>query len=488
MIRPTIEDAKNLIKDNNIIPISLEILSDIKTPIEVLKNLMEESKKYYLLESVEGGEKWGRYSFLGFKPNLQVRCKNGVVDVIGENIKKINTNDPDIIIREILSEYKSTKIEYLPPFTGGFVGYFSYDYIKYNESSLKLDAKDSVGFYDLDLMLFDKIIAFDHLRQKIIIIVNIKTDNIEENYKEALIELKYIESVIKKSSKYEKNKSTLLSDFTSMFTEEEYCEKVERVKDHIKEGDVFQTVLSNRFEAEFEGNLLSTYRVLRTINPSPYMFYLNTDDVEIAGASPETLLTLKEGEISTFPIAGTRPRGKNLYEDKELVEDLLKDEKELAEHNMLVDLGRNDLGRVSEISTVKVERYLEILKFSHVIHIASTIKGKLKKDFDQLDAINSVLVAGTLSGAPKIRACEIINSLEGNKRGIYGGAIGYIDFTGNMDMCIAIRMAVKKDDKVYVQSGAGIVADSDSRKEYLECLNKAKSMIESLKISQEVED
>lgn len=487
MIKPTMNQVESLCKDNTIIPVSMEILSDIKTPIEVLKVLMEESNRYYLLESVEGGEKWGRYSFLGFDPKMQIRCKDEVIEIIDEEVKSINSNNPNEVIRDILSKYKSPKIESLPPFTGGFVGYFSYDYIKYSEKTLNLNTIDNVGFYDFDLMLFDKIIAFDHLRQKIIIIVNIKADNIEKNYKEAIEEINKISKIIRRKSKDIEKKSKLLTEVTPLFSKEEYCKKVESIKEHIVEGDIFQAVLSNRLEAGFKGDLLSTYRVLRTMNPSPYMFYLNSGDVEITGASPETLITLRDGKLSTFPIAGTRPRGLNSSEDEVLINDLLSDEKELSEHNMLVDLGRNDLGKISEFGSVTVEEYLKIIKFSHVIHIASTVTGKLKEGFDQLDAISAVLVAGTLSGAPKVRACEIINSLEGHKRGIYGGAIGYIDFAGNMDMCISIRMAVKKKDKVYVQSGAGIVADSVPESEYNECINKAKSMIEALKMSEEVE-
>lgn len=488
MISPTIDIIKGFSKENTIIPVSKEIFSDIKTPIGVLKNLMKESNKYYLLESVEGGDKWGRYSFLGFNPSMQVKCNNGKVQLISDGIREINTDNPGQVIRDILSKYKSPKLEYLPSFTGGFVGYFSYDYIKYSEKSLNLNSKDNIGFNDLDLMLFDEIIAFDHLRQKIIIIVNMKTDNIEKNYEEAIKNINKIENIIKNTYKEGENESKLESEFTPLLTKEEYCKKVEIIKNHIKEGDIFQAVLSNRFEAEFKGNLLSAYRVLRTINPSPYMLYLNTNDVEIAGASPETLVKLNEGELLTFPIAGTRPRGKTPQEDEELTKSLLEDEKELSEHNMLVDLGRNDLGKISEFGTVKVENYLDVLKFSHVIHIASTIKGKIKEGMDQLDAINAVLVAGTLSGAPKIRACEILDSLEENKRGVYGGAIGYIDFTGNMDVCIAIRMAVKKNNKVYVQSGAGIVADSNPENEYEECINKSKSVIKALEMSQEVEN
>lgn len=263
---------------------------------------------------------------------------------------------------------------------------------------------------------------------------------------------------------------------------------VEKAKYHIHEGDIFQIVLSNRLSASFEGSLLNTYRVLRTINPSPYMFYFSGTDVEVAGASPETLVKLENGVLYTFPLAGTRPRGKTDEEDKMLEAELLADEKELAEHNMLVDLGRNDLGKISKFGTVQVEKLHSIERYSHVMHIGSTVRGEINSGYDALDAIEAVLPAGTLSGAPKIRACQLIGELENNKRGIYGGAIGYIDFTGNMDTCIAIRIAYKKNGKVFVRSGAGIVADSVAEKEYEECLNKAKSSLKALKLAQEVEE
>ncbi|MBE3102396.1 MAG: anthranilate synthase component I [Firmicutes bacterium] len=487
MIRPTIDEARALCQGNTIIPISLELFSDIKTPIGVLKCLKEKSDKCYLLESVEGGEKWGRYSFLGYDPKLTVTCKNGSIEIKNGNIKTSQTTNPIDALRQVMSEYKSPKLDFLPPFTGGFVGYISYDYIKYTEKSLKLENTNSADFDDFNLMLFDKIIAFDHFRQKIIIIVNAKTNNFESNYINAVIALKEIENIIKSEKGTTKYSSKLLSDFTPLFSKERYCQMVERVKEHIFEGDIFQAVLSNRMEAEFEGDLLSTYRALRTINPSPYMFYMSLGDTQIVGASPETLLSLRNNKLSTFPIAGTCPRGKTDDEDERLISELLKNEKELSEHNMLVDLGRNDLGKISEFGSVKVEEYQKILKFSHVSHIASTVTGTLKQGLDQFDAVSAVLPAGTLSGAPKIRACEIINELEGNKRGIYGGAIGYIDFAGNMDMCISIRMAVKKNNKIYVQAGAGIVADSIPNNEDNECTNKAKAMIKAIKFSQEVE-
>ena len=277
----------------------------------------------------------------------------------------------------------------------------------------------------------------------------------------------------------------LLGEVKPLFTREEYCEMVERAKKHIREGDIFQIVLSNRLSAPFEGSLFNTYRVLRTINPSPYMFYFSGTDVEVAGASPETLVKLENGILHTFPLAGTRPRGKTEEDDKALEAELLADEKELAEHNMLVDLGRNDLGRVSRFGTVEVEKLHSIERFSHVMHIGSTVCGIIREDKDALDAVEAVLPAGTLSGAPKIRACQLIGELENNKRGIYGGAIGYIDFTGNMDTCIAIRIAYKKNGQVFVRSGAGIVADSDPEKEYIECLNKARAAVKALEIAQD---
>ena len=274
---------------------------------------------------------------------------------------------------------------------------------------------------------------------------------------------------------------------TPLFEKERFCAMVEKAKRYIYEGDIFQIVLSNRLSAPFEGSLLNTYRVLRTVNPSPYMFHFAGTDVEVAGASPETLVKLENGVLHTFPLAGTRPRGKTPEEDLRLEKELLQDEKELAEHNMLVELGRNDLGRVSRFGTVQVEKLHSIERFSHVMHIGSTVRGGIADDKDALDAIEAVLPAGTLSGAPKIRACQLIAQLENNKRGIYGGAIGYIDFTGNMDTCIAIRIAYKKNGKVFVRSGAGIVADSVPEKEFEECINKAMATLKSLELAQEAD-
>lgn len=433
MYQPSLKDVAHLLKDYRIIPVSRTIYSDVRTPIEVLKILKSISKHCYMLESLEDSTNWGRYTFLGYDPKLEFTCTNGIVNLSG---KSINTNNPNQYIRQILDEYKSPKFAYLPPFTGGLVGYFSYDYIKYGEPTLNLDAKDEEKFKDIDLMLFDKVIAFDNLKQEIVLIVNVKTDNFEENYNAAVKELDKMADLIKNGEAVNPKPLKIKSDFRYLFSKEEFCNMVDKAKKYIFEGDIFQVVLSNRAEADVEGTLFDTYRVLRMTNPSPYMFYFSSDDIEIAGASPETLVKLNNDTLYTFPLAGTRPRGKTEEEDAKLKRELLSDPKELAEHNMLVDLGRNDLGKISQFGTVLVEKYKTIEAFSHVMHIGSTVSSKIRKDKSALDAIEAVLPAGTLSGAPKIRACEIINELENNKRGIYGGAIGYIDFAGNMDTCL----------------------------------------------------
>ena len=337
-------------------------------------------------------------------------------------------------------------------------------------------------------MLFDKVIAFDNLRQKIILIVNIDLAEAETAYRKAERELEDLIRLIRTGQEKEETAGTLRSEIRPLFDREHYCEMVRKAQHHIKEGDIFQIVLSNRLEGEYEGSLLNCYRILRTLNPSPYMFYFSGTDVEVAGASPETLVKLEDGVLHTFPLAGTRKRGKTKEEDDELEKDLLADEKELAEHNMLVDLGRNDIGKISKFGTVQVERYHEVLRFSHVMHIGSTVRGEIREDLDALDAVDSILPAGTLSGAPKIRACQLINDLENNKRGIYGGAIGYLDFTGNLDTCIAIRIAYKKNGKVFIRSGAGIVADSVPEKEYQECINKAKAVVTALEAANDLAD
>ncbi len=483
-IKPTLQEVQKIAAEGiyKVVPVSCELLADVKTPIEVLRVLKNVSAHCYMLESVTESEHWGRYTFLGYDPKLCITCTNGKMK-IGDD--EIFTDNPSDEIRKILANYKSPRLENLPTFTGGLVGYFAYDYICYSEPTLKNSVTDTENFQDVDLMLFDKVIAFDRLRQKIILIVNMPLENLEENYNCAVDELKKIRELILHGEKKIEPEGKLLGEVQPLFDKESYCKMVERAKNYIHEGDIFQIVLSNRLAAPFEGSLLNTYRVLRLINPSPYMFYFSGTDIEVAGASPETLVKLENGVLHTFPLAGTRPRGKNSAEDLQLEKELLADEKELAEHNMLVDLGRNDLGKISKFGTVEVEKLHSIEKFSHVMHIGSVVRGEIRTDCDALSAIEAVLPAGTLSGAPKIRACELIAELEDNKRGIYGGAIGYIDFTGNMDTGIAIRIIYKKNGKVFVRSGAGIVADSVPEKEFEECLNKARACLSALEMNLE---
>ena len=485
-ISPTLSEVRQIAATGNynVLPVSMELLSDFITPIEAMRILQNVSTHCYMLESAQASEYWGRYTFLGFDPKLEITCIDGEMQV--GNVK-IKTEHPSDYIRQIISDYKSPRFEYLPPFTGGLVGYFSYDYLTYREPTVKCEVEDTEAFKDVDLMLFDQVIAFDNLCQKVILIVNMSLDAPETGYNKAVVELKQLKELLQHGEKKQKMGGKLLGKVTPLFDKKQFCEMVEKAKHHIHEGDIFQIVLSNRLSAPFEGSLFDTYRVLRTINPSPYMFYFSGTDVEVAGASPETLVKLEDGVLHTFPLAGTRPRGKNEEEDKKLETELLADEKEIAEHNMLVDLGRNDLGKISKFGTLNVEKLHSIERYSHVMHIGSTVRGDIKEEYDALDAIEAVLPAGTLSGAPKIRACQLIGQLENNKRGIYGGAIGYIDFTGNMDTCIAIRIAYKKNGKVFVRSGAGIVADSVPEKEYEECINKAKASLKALEMAQEEE-
>lgn len=487
MYQPTLNQAREIAAEGRYrtLPVSREIYSDIKTPIEVMRILKNVSRHCFLLESIEDNEKWGRYTFLGFDPTMELTCSNGKMRVTAGAGFTVETGHPGSYIKKIIEENKSPRFSYLPPFAGGLVGYFSYDYIKYSEPTLKLDAQDEEGFQDVDLMLFDKVIAFDHFRQKIILIVNIRLDELETEYNRAVLELNHLTELIRHGKPQEPVPGRMKSEFRPLFSKDAYCAMVEKAKHYIHEGDIFQVVLSNRLEADFEGSLLDAYRVLRTTNPSPYLFYFASNDLEIAGASPETLVKLQDGVLHTFPLAGTRPRGETEEADRLLEEELLSDPKELSEHNMLVDLGRNDLGKISKFGSVQVEKYLSVERFSHVMHIGSTVAGEIREDKSALDAVDAVLPAGTLSGAPKLRACEIINELENNKRGIYGGAIGYLDFTGNLDTCIAIRLAFQKNGKVFVRSGAGIVADSVPQTEYQECINKAKAVVRALEMAQE---
>jgi anthranilate synthase component 1 len=483
MIRPTLKEARELAKGHTLVPVALEAFSDLTTSMRGLKNLSERGGNYYLLESVATGDAWGRYSFLGCDPGFVLRCRGGKVVKERGGSQETLEGAPLKILAETFGRFKSPQVEGLPPFTGGFVGYFAYDFARYVEPPLPLAAQDPEGFDDFCLLKMDKVIAFDHFRQKIVLICNIDVSDpagIEDNYIKGVAALKDMERLALAQTEARDLPPGECGEFAAQFSREEYCAKVLCAKRYIKEGDVFQAVISNRFSAPFAGSLLRAYRVLRTSNPSPYMVYMHLDDLEVACTSPETLVSLRGKALHTYPLAGTRSRSGEEGADKLLEKELLADEKELAEHDMLVDLGRNDLGRVSAFGSVKVEEYRQIKRFSHVMHISSRVSGELAAGKSALDALCATLPAGTLSGAPKRRAMEIIDQLEGLKRGLYGGALGYVAFTGNMDVCIGIRMAVRKGGKVFVQAGGGVVADSLPEREYEEARDKAQALINAL--------
>lgn len=503
-MEPTLEQIRTIAKEGDYrrIPVKKELFADHITPTEALRALRGASHHCFLLESAEANGARGRYTFLGFEPTLEFTCSVGNARIrtnLGtdkETCQTFTLDHPNSAIRRIIEDYKSPQLADFPPFAGGLVGYFSFDYFAYSEPTLRKEQPTEKqlaeeDFLDVDLMAFDSVIVFDSYRQKVVLITGVypcakqnfnagRLDTLEQSYRQAEEKLAYIENILLRGPRHTFETLHLEHDFVPSLDESQYCTMIEKAKDHIYEGDIFQVVLSNSLTAPATGSLFDAYRVLRSENPSPYMLYFTSDSVEIAGASPETLVRLEGDQLQTFPLAGTRPRGATPEEDKRIKEELLADEKELAEHNMLVDLGRNDLGRVCSLGSVHVDTYLDVLEFSRVMHIGSTVKGTINPDKDALDAVDAVLPAGTLSGAPKIRACEIINELEPTPRGIYGGALGYLDFSGNMDICIAIRLAYKKHNQICVQSGAGIVADSDPASEYRECQNKVAAVISAL--------
>lgn len=495
-IQPTLEEVRALASTGRYgsIPLSCEVLSDSVTPLMALRRLQFVSNHCFLFESVEAHGNWGRYSFLGYDPRLAIACRNGETTVQAGGTTFASDESASACLRRILDENRAPRFDYLPPFAGGLVGYFAYDYFKYAEPTLNLDAHDDEQFADMDLMLFDKVVAFDNFRQKIVLIASLPIEapadadeayDIEAAYHKAEEQLRAMRTLVLEGQQKPDMPGRVTGPVRTLFDEEGYCTMVRSAKERIRAGDIFQIVLSNRLDADFTGTLLNTYRLLRTINPSPYLIYLASNDLEVAASSPETLVRVQDGRVFTFPLAGTRPRGNSPEEDAALEADLLTDEKERAEHDMLVDLGRNDVGKVCEFGTVKVEKHAEVERFSHVMHLGSTISGQLRNDLDAIDAVESILPAGTLSGAPKIRACQIINDLEDNKRGIYGGTIGYIDLAGNLDMCIGIRLAYHKGGRVFVRSGAGIVADSVPENEFRECVNKARAVVCALQSASE---
>lgn len=481
-VYPSLNEALKTAENYGSVPVYSKIKTN-ETPAGALLKFKNVSSHCYMLESCEDRENHGRYTFLGYDPKLEITCRDYEVKITDSFGVRRFKGSPQEHIRRILKKYNSPAVSGLPDFTGGLVGFFGYDYARYSVKGFEPKSKDDAHFKDVDLMLFDKVLAFDNKEGAVFLIVNMKTDDPQNNYKTACREIEIMKEILESGKPAGLKRPKLKSELKPLFSKAQYCEMVERAKHYIKEGDIFQVVLSNRYEAEFEGSLFYTYEELKKLNPSPYMFYFSSGSIELAGASPETLVKLKDGRLFTYPLAGTRKRGRSPEEDEELIKGLLNDEKELAEHNMLVDLGRNDLGKISKFGSVKVDKYMQILKFSHVMHIGSEVSSKIKDGCDAVDAVDAVLPAGTLSGAPKLRAMEIIDELENNRRGVYGGGIGYIDFTGNLDICIAIRLAYSKNGRVYVRSGAGIVADSVPENEDTECKNKARAVLTALDIS-----
>ena len=486
---PTLNEVRELLASGTYrrVPVMRELYADAFTTIEAMRALRQASNHVFLLESAEADERWGRYSFLGFDPTMEITCLDGTLTVrteVGTGHSQTQTSHvdhPGAYLRKILQEHRAPQLEGFPPFCGGLVGYFAYDYLKYAEPILRQDGLGHADFLDMDLMLFDKVVAFDSYRQRVILMCGVYADDVDASYAAATRTLDEMEQLLRHGARKQFEPLRLKQDLTPRASRDEFCRMVRTAQHHIHEGDIFQVVLSNPLTAAVSGSLFDTYRVLRCANPSPYMCYFSSDDVEIAAASPETLVKLEGDRLYTYPLAGTRPRGANREEDQTLEAELLADQKELAEHNMLVDLGRNDLGRIAKVGSVEVERYLDVLRFSHVMYLGSTVSATIDRTrFDAVDVIDAILPAGTLSGAPKLRACTIIQELEGAKRGIYGGAIGYLDFAGNVDTCIGIRLAYKKNGNVCVQSGAGIVMDSVPEREYDECRNKARAVVDAL--------
>lgn len=482
---PTIEEIKENFDGYRLVPVFYEILSDTVTPIRIYKALSENEENAFILESVDNKEKWGRYSFIGVNPKLEVKITNHMAEVISKDdtVNEIIDN-PVQFLSKIMEEYKTPRLKNKPNLTGGLVGYFGYDTVRYMEKKLVNIPEDDLKMPDCDLFMYDELVAFDHLSNKIIVIINIDMqDDIERQYYDAEEKAKNIIAKIENYSPKATEKELPDTDYKvkSNVTKEEYMANVEKAKDYIVNGDIFQVVLSQRFEIDNPPESFDVYRMLRATNPSPYLYFFKNKKYEIAGASPEMLVNVTDRIVTTKPIAGTIGRGVTEEEDKAFERQLNSDPKERAEHTMLVDLGRNDVGKVSKFGSVEVTSFMQTERYSKVMHLVSDVQGTLKDDKNAIDALLAVLPAGTLSGAPKVRAMEIIDEMENKKRGLYGGTVGYLGFDGNIDTCIAIRTVLFRNNKAYVQAGAGIVADSVPEKEFVETQNKALAVINAIR-------
>lgn len=494
MTETTLAEFRHLSQKGTFVPVCREVMADLLTPVSAFLKVAEHAERSFLFESVVGGERLARYSFLGRDPFLVLRSSEG------QTICETDTGNEQMsgpfvdVLRVLMSRYRSPVVPGLPRFTGGAVGFLGYDAARWFEPKLertraaypkKKEESDDAAF-----MLFDSVLAFDHVKHRILIIVNSSVDDddnsadLETRYEEARAKISTLETDLKRELSETKPVKVGKFSFRSNTTQQGFENAVRRAKEYIAAGDIFQVVLSQRFETELEADPFTVYRALRHVNPSPYMYFIRLGEVSIIGSSPEMLVRVEGRHAETHPIAGTRPRGASQDDDATLAEELIKDEKERAEHVMLVDLGRNDLGRVSQYGSVQVSQYMALERYSHVMHLVSRVVGELSDDHDGLDALVSCFPAGTVSGAPKIRAMEIIEELETTTRGIYAGAVGYVDFAGNLDCCITIRTIVMKGGRAYVQAGAGIVADSDPTAEYHETRAKASALIKALEMAE----
>ncbi|MFQ5665644.1 MAG: anthranilate synthase component I [Candidatus Binatia bacterium] len=488
MYSPEFDEFCGLAEHGNVVPVYREILADLETPVSAFLKI-DEGSDAFLLESVEGTEKWARYSFLGTAPELVVRSKGHRLcqERAGHPVEVREVADPLHAVRELLRRYRPVPVKGLPRFSGGLVGYLSYDLVRFFEQ-LPARARDDLGMPDLYLLLTDTLLIFDNVAHKIKVIAHAHVDDTRD------LRAVYATACEKVAHLIERLRRPVpaapppvvreAAPIGSNLTQEEYERMVRRAKEYVVAGDVIQVVLAQRFESPLRAHPFNIYRCLRAVNPSPYMFFLQMGEHTVLGASPEVMVRVEGREITLRPIAGTRPRGTEEKQDTQLEHELVTDPKEIAEHIMLLDLGRNDVGRVASVGTVVVTERLAVERYSHVMHLVSNVRGKLGDGLDCFDALRATFPAGTLTGAPKIRAMEIIEELEPARRAVYGGAVGYFDFSGNMDTCIAIRTLVISRNRIYIGAGAGIVADSDPEREYAECVNKARALIQAVRLAE----
>ncbi|MBY4676087.1 anthranilate synthase component I [Marinobacterium arenosum] len=468
----------------NRIPVVREVLADLDTPLSTYLKLAN-SPYSYLLESVEGGEKWGRYSIIGLPCRSVLKVFGQRIELYtdGELVEQTEMEDPLVFVEQFQQRFKAPDLPDLPRFNGGLVGYFGYDCVRYVEKRLRDSTPDDhIGTPDILLMVSDELVVFDNLTGKLLLICHVDPQE-EDAYDQAQLKLEELVTRLRLATPHDNpqpRREVHEAEFKSSFGEQAFKDAVEKIKEYVLAGDVMQTVISQRMSIPFDRQPLDLYRALRCLNPSPYMYILNLGDFHVVGSSPEILARVEDGEVAVRPIAGTRRRGHTDEEDQALEAELLADPKEIAEHLMLIDLGRNDAGRVSEIGSVELTDKMVVERYSHVMHIVSNVKGRLKPGLSAMDVLRATLPAGTLSGAPKVRAMEIIDELEPVKRGVYGGAVGYLSWNGNMDTAIAIRTAVIKDNTLHIQAGAGVVADSQPRLEWKETMNKGRAMFRAV--------